>query len=141
MDGLNRYTGMGNLGADPELRVTAGGSALLKLNVACTTSYLDKSNTRQEQTEWVRCTVFGKRAEGLAKILSKGDRIYFEGRLQTSSYEKDGEKRYSTEVVVSDVLLAGGGNRSNDAPTTRATRAPVAEQNPMEGDDDSAIPF
>ncbi len=136
-DGLNRFTGMGNLGGDPELKVTAGGNAVLKLNVACTNSYLDKSNTRQEQTEWVRCTVFGKRAEGLAKILNKGDRIYFEGRLQTSSYEKDGEKRYSTEVVVSDVLLAGGGSRGGDAP--RATRT-TAPPNPMEGGDDE-IPF
>ncbi len=115
MDGLNRYTGIGNLGADPELRVSASGVSTLKLNVACTTSYLDKDNNRQEVTEWVRSTVFGKRADGLAKILKKGDRIYFEGALKTSSYEKDGEKKYSTEVVVSNVILSGGGKGKSDA--------------------------
>ncbi len=109
-EGLNRFTGIGNLGADPELKVTAGGQALLRLNVACSHSFVKKdSNERTEVTEWVRGTVFGKRAEGLAKILKKGDRIFFEGRLHTSSYEKDGEKRYSTEINVDNVILAGGG--------------------------------
>ena len=107
-EGLNKVMLFGNLGADPELRVTPGGQAVLKLRLACTESYLDRNNTRQERTEWVSVTVWGKRGEGLAKILHKGDRIFVEGRLQTSSYEKDGEKRYRTEVVASNVLLGGG---------------------------------
>lgn len=107
-EGLNRWQGIGNLGSDPELRVTPGGQSVLKLRLACTESYLDKANVRQERTEWASITVWGKRGEGLAKILGKGDRIYVEGSMRTSSYEKDGEKRYRTEIVASNVILNGG---------------------------------
>lgn len=108
-DGLNRATLLGNLGGDPELRSTQSGMSILKLSLATTTSYLDAQKVRQERTEWHKISVFGKRAEGLHKILSKGDRIYVEGEIRTSSYEKDGEKRWSTEIAASDVKLCGGG--------------------------------
>ncbi len=107
-EGLNKVLLLGNLGADPELRVTPGGQAVLKLRLATTESYLDRSNTRQERTEWHRVTIWGKRGEALAKFLTKGERIFIEGRIQTSSYEKNGEKRYSTEVIANNVILAGG---------------------------------
>src|SRR5579862_2480513 len=106
-EGLNKVMLLGNLGADPELKVTAGGQALLKLRLATTESYLDKSNTRQERTEWHSITVWGKRGEALAKILAKGSSIFIEGGLRTSSYEKDGEKRYRTDIVANNVILAG----------------------------------
>jgi single-strand DNA-binding protein len=108
-EGLNRVMLFGNLGADPELRVTPGGQAILKLRLATNESYLDKNNVRQERTEWHRVTVWGRRAEALGKILTKGDSIFIEGRLQTSSYEKNGEKRYSTEIVASNIVLPGRG--------------------------------
>lgn len=108
-EGLNKVMLLGNLGADPELRMTAGGQAILKLRLATTESYLDKSNTRQERTEWHSVTVWGKRGEALAKILAKGSNIFIEGSLRTSSYEKDGEKRYRTEIVANNILLTGGG--------------------------------
>jgi single-strand DNA-binding protein len=113
-EGLNRVMLLGNLGADPELRVTAGGQAVLKLRIATTESYLDRNNTRQEKTEWHSVTMWGKRGEALAKILTKGDRIFVEGGLRTSSYEKDGEKRYRTEVNATNVILGGrGGGGAN----------------------------
>jgi len=108
-EGLNKVMLLGNLGADPELKVTQGGQAVLKLRLATTESYLDRNNTRQERTEWHRVTLWGKRAEALAKFLTKGERIFVEGRISTSSYEKDGEKRYSTEVVANNIILAGRG--------------------------------
>jgi single-strand DNA-binding protein len=108
-EGLNRVMLLGNLGADPELRVTPGGQAVLKLRLATNESYLDKNNVRQERTEWHRVTIWGRRAEALGKILTKGDSLFIEGRIQTSSYEKNGEKRYSTEVVATNVVLAGRG--------------------------------
>jgi single-strand DNA-binding protein len=114
-EGLNKVLLLGNLGADPELRVTPGGQAVLKLRLATTESYLDRSNTRQERTEWHRVTVWGKRGEALAKFLTKGDRIFVEGRIQTSSYEKNGEKRYSTDIIANNILLAGGGRRGAGA--------------------------
>jgi single-strand DNA-binding protein len=108
-EGLNRVMLMGNLGNDPELRVTAGGQSILKLRLATTESYLDKNNTRQERTDWHNVTVWGKRGEALSKILSKGSTIFVEGRIQTSSYEKNGEKRYSTDIVANNIILAGRG--------------------------------
>jgi single-strand DNA-binding protein len=116
-EGLNRVMLLGNLGADPELKVTPGGQAVLKLRLATTENYLDRNNVRQERTEWHRITLWGKRGEALGKFLAKGDRIFVEGRLQTSSYEKNGEKRYSTEVVATNIILSGGGRgRSEGAP-------------------------
>jgi single-strand DNA-binding protein len=115
-EGLNRVMLLGNLGADPELRVTPGGQAVLKLRLATNETYLDRSNVRQERTEWHRVTVWGRRAEALGKILQKGDSLFVEGRIQTSSYEKNGEKRYSTEVVANNIVLAGGRGRAEGAP-------------------------
>ena len=108
-EGLNRVMLLGNLGADPELQVTPGGQAVLKLRLATNETYLDRNNVRQERTEWHRVTLWGKRGEALGKFLTKGDRLFVEGRLQTSSYEKNGEKRYSTEVVANNIILSGGG--------------------------------
>jgi single-strand DNA-binding protein len=120
-EGLNRVMLLGNLGADPELRVTPGGQAILKLRLATNESYLDRNNVRQERTEWHRVTVWGRRAEALGKILQKGDSLFVEGRLQTSSYEKNGEKRYSTEVVANNVVLSGRG-RGEGAPAREGTK-------------------
>ncbi len=116
-EGLNSVTLLGNLGADPELKVTPSGQAILKLRLATTESYLDKENTRQERTEWHSVTVFNKRAEGLAKILKKGERILVLGGIRTSSYEKDGEKRYRTEIVANNILLngSGGGDKTKQS--------------------------
>ena len=108
-EGLNKVLLLGNLGADPELKVTAGGQAILKLRLATTESYLDKSNTRQERTEWHSITVWGKRGEALSRILAKGSSIFVEGSIRTSSYEKDGEKRYRTEIVANNIILSGRG--------------------------------
>src|ERR1700722_12050453 len=165
-EGLNRVMLLGNLGADPELRVTPGGQAILKLRLATNETYLDKNNVRQERTEWHRVTVWGRRAEGLGKILKKGDTLFIEGRLQTSSYEKNGEKRYSTEVVANNVVLPGsgrgrgaargegggartggeGGEREGGAPARPQRDAPEAALDDFDpggppGGNDDDIPF
>jgi single-strand DNA-binding protein len=138
-EGLNRVLLLGNLGADPELRVTAGGQAVLKLRLATTETYLDKSNTRQERTEWHSVTLWGKRGEALAKFLAKGERIFVEGSLRTSSYEKDGEKRYRTEVIASNVILSGRG-KDNAAGEARA-RGAADDFGGDAGGGDNDIPF
>lgn len=118
--GLNRVLLLGNLGADPELRVTQGGQQVLKMRLATSESYLDRNRERQERTEWHSVVIWGKRAEALERIISKGSRIHVEGSLKTSSYEdRDGNKRYKTEVVASNIILCGGerggGGRSRDS--------------------------
>jgi single-strand DNA-binding protein len=136
-EGMNRVTLFGNIGADPEFRVTPGGQGILKIRLATNENYLDKNNVRQERTEWHRITVWGKRAEALSKFLAKGQQLLVEGRLQTSSYEKNGEKRYSTDIVADKVVLAGGKRSgSSEAPAQDNTDAEPAK---VLGSDD--IPF
>ena len=109
-EGLNRVMLLGNLGADPELRVTSGGQSVLKLRLATSETYLDKNRVRQERTEWHSVVVWGKRAEALGKFLTKGSRLFIEGGLRTSSYDdKEGNKKYRTEIVASNIILSGSG--------------------------------
>jgi single-strand DNA-binding protein len=119
-EGLNRVMLLGNLGADPELKVTQGGQAVLKLRMATTETYLDKGGQKQERTEWHRVTVWGRRGEALSKFLRKGDVIFVEGRLQTSSYEKNGEKRYSTDVIAVNVVLPSSGRGRGEGQAVRS---------------------
>jgi single-strand DNA-binding protein len=113
-DGLNLVYAMGHLGQDPELRVTQSGQSVMTLNIACNESWLDKNRVRQEKVEWVRCVIWGRRAEALSKFLRKGDKIFIEGKLQTSSWEdREGIKRYKTEVVAKNVILGGSNNPRN----------------------------
>jgi single-strand DNA-binding protein len=131
-DGLNRWMGIGNLCADPELRITQSGEAVLKLRLACNESYLDKSGSRQERCEYLNITLFGKRGEALSKFLTKGERLFVEGRIQTSSYEKDGEKRYRTEVIATNVILSGGGKRNGgSAPADEGGAEPDPWEQPQ----------
>jgi single-strand DNA-binding protein len=116
-EGLNRVFLLGNLGQDPELRMTSGGSAVLKMRLATTESYLDKNRVRQERTEWHSVVIWGRRAEALSKFLTKGSRLFVEGGLRTSSYDdREGNKRYRTEVVAQNIVLAGGGGRGGGGP-------------------------
>jgi single-strand DNA-binding protein len=108
-DGLNKVMLLGSLGADPELRYTNGGQAVLNIRLATTESYLDKDKVRKERTDWHSVTVWGKRGEALAKILVKGSTIFVEGSIRTSSYDdKDGNKRYKTEINANNIILTGG---------------------------------
>ena len=114
-DGLNRATLLGNLGDDPDLRTAQNGKSLLKFSVATSQSWIDReSGERKERTEWHRVVIWGKRGEGLAKILIKGSRVYIEGEIRTQRYEdKEGVTKYSTEIVAQNILLAGGARRSS----------------------------
>lgn len=148
-EGLNRVMLIGNLGQDPELRYTQSGQAVLNLRLATNESFLNRDNERQERTEWHTVTIWGKRGEALNKILSKGKQLFVEGRLQTRSWEdKQGAKRYTTEVVATNVvLLGGGGGRGgaggfDDGPPPHNDRdegMPSGGRGPSHDDDD--IPF
>lgn len=123
MAGINKVIIIGRLGNDPEVRYTPSGSAVAKFSVATSEEWKDKNTgEKKERTEWHRITAWGKLGEICGEYLSKGRQVYVEGRLQTSSYDdKDGVKRYSTEIVASDVQFLGskesGGGRSGGGGT------------------------
>ena len=110
MGSVNKVILVGNLGRDAELRYTPGGAAVATLNMATTEVWNDKGGQRQEKTEWHRIVLWGKTAESLNEYLTKGKQIYVEGRLQTRQWDdKDGNKRYTTEIRGDRVVLLGGG--------------------------------
>src|SRR5258708_6495559 len=114
MGSVNKVILVGNLGREAELRYRRGGAAVATLNMATTENWTDKSGQKQEKTEWHRVVFWGKVAESLTEYLTKGKQIYIEGRLETRQWnDKDGNKRYTTEIKGDKiVLLGGGGGRS-----------------------------
>src|SRR5262245_36164619 len=110
--GVNKVILVGHLGADPDMRYTPSGQGVCEMRVATSESWNDKNGQRQERTEWHRIVVWGKRAEVCSKYLAKGRQVYIEGRIQTRNYDdKEGNKRYITEIIASDVQFLGGGGR------------------------------
>ncbi|PID58559.1 single-stranded DNA-binding protein [candidate division KSB3 bacterium] len=163
---LNKVQIIGRLGRDPELRYTASGQAVATLNVATDHRYQDQStNEWKENTEWHRVVAWGRLAEIAGEYLSKGGQVYIEGRLQTRSWDdRDGNKRYTTEIIVRDMILLGSrgdaGRGANypphpaemiEGPTSTAssrssgnvqagpthTGAPIVKEEPLDDD----IPF
>lgn len=143
---MNKAIIMGRLGQDPELRHTAGGQAVCNLSVA-TSSYTGKGDDRKELTEWHKVVVWGNQAEACGNYLAKGREVLVEGRIQTSSWEdKDGVKRYKTEIVAHHVQFIGGrgDERKQEAvPGVKREPEPVDDKPSLPGmdDDGSEFPF
>ncbi|MBX0327130.1 single-stranded DNA-binding protein [Oscillochloris sp. ZM17-4] len=140
---LNKVQMTGYLGADPEMRYTAQGSAVTNFRVASSRSWKDKEGTQHDDTEWFRIVAWDKLGEICNQYLTKGTRVYVEGRLQTRKYtDRDGVDRYTSEVIAQDmIILSPRGERgpvpdaddsfdeSEDAPSApsaTARRAPAA---------------
>ncbi|MDY0312073.1 MAG: single-stranded DNA-binding protein [Desulfobacterales bacterium] len=147
MSGVNKVIIVGRLGRDPEVRYTPDGTAVTNLSVATSLEWKDKNTgEKKEKTEWHRVVVFRKLAELCGEYLSKGRQVYVDGRLQTRSWEKDGQTHYTTEIIANDVQFlggrdaAGGGGNAALPQNLEETYGPIggpAQNGP--GDDD--IPF
>lgn len=109
MSGLNKVMLIGRLGSDPELRYTPDGTAVANFSIATSEEWKDKnSGEKKERTEWHRIVAWRKLGEICGEYLAKGKQVYVEGRIQTRSWEdKDGNKRYTTEIVASDIQFLG----------------------------------
>jgi single-strand DNA-binding protein len=150
---LNLVTLIGNLGRDAELRYTQNGTAVSSFSIATTDVWYDKNEQKQERTEWHRIVLWGKSAESLQDYLTKGKSISVVGSLQTRDWEdKDGIKRYTTEVKAQRIVLLGGGESSGGNGRRRSRRAEqdeysqddrLADEPPQDPPtrDDSDIPF
>jgi len=143
---INKVILVGNLGKDPEVRFTPNGQAIAKFSVATTEKWKDQQGQLQERTEWHNVVVWGKQAETCGQYLSKGRQVFVEGRIQTRNYDdKDGNKRYITEIVAQNVKFlgggggGGGGGRSAGGGDPGFGVPPGEDMGPGGGDDD--IPF
>ncbi len=149
--GINKVILVGNLGQDPETRTTPGGTTVTNIRIATTDSWTDKaSGEKKESTEWHSVVLWSRLGEIAAEYLRKGSQVYIEGRLQTRKWQdKQGNDRYTTEIVASDMQMLGGRGGGGGAPQeTRDTRepssrgasmAPAGGGSAAEFDDD--IPF
>ena len=108
--GVNKVILVGNLGNDPDVKYTQGGMAITTLSVATTSVRKDRDGNQQEKTEWHRVKLFGKLGEIAGEYLKKGRQVYIEGRLEYGSYEKDGVKHYTTDIVADEMQMLGGGD-------------------------------
>ena len=106
--GVNKVIPVGNLGNDPDVKYTQGGMAITTLSLATTSVRKDRDGNNQEKTEWHRVKVFGKTAETAQRYLTKGSQVYIEGRLEYGSYDKDGVKHYTTDIICDDMQMLGG---------------------------------
>jgi single-strand DNA-binding protein len=114
MASVNKVILVGNLGKDPEVRFTPSGQAVAKFPIATTDSWMDQEGKRQERTEWHNIVVWGKQAENCGQYLAKGRQVYIEGAIRSRSYDdKEGNKRYITEIVAQRVQFLGGGGRGS----------------------------
>ena len=151
--GLNKVLLMGNLGRDPEVRFTTGGTSVANFSIATNESWKDKNGQLQEKTEWHRIVVWGKLAELCGEYLKKGRQAFIEGRLQTREWtDKEGKKNYSTEIVANNVQFiggrpegagaaAGGNSASGGAPRENNGPPPPNDDAPPPGVGGDDIPF
>ena len=138
MAGVNKVILVGNLGADPEVRYTPGGTAVANFRIATTESYKNKEGVKEDKTEWHRIVTFGKLAEICGEYLHKGKQVYVEGRIQTSQWDdKEGNKRYTTEIVCNQMQMLGRVGDKGSVPAG----APEVEAEPAGGTKEDTADF
>ncbi len=144
--GINKVILVGNLGNDPETRYMPSGGAVTNISIATSKSWKDKdSGEQKERTEWHRVVFFNRLAEIAGEYLKKGSKVYVEGELRTRSYDKDGQKHYSTEIIANEMQMLDSRGGGGMAPTTgggaEASSPPQDFGPPPAEDFDDDIPF
>jgi single-strand DNA-binding protein len=149
---LNKVMLIGNVGTEPEIKTTSGGSKVAKFTLATNRTYNDRSGQRQEKTEWHRITAWERVAELIEQYVHKGDRLYVEGSIEYSQTEDDsGKPRYWTDIIVRDMVMLGGSGQGGgggnfergERSMSRGRPAPApqpAQSSPFDADDDD-LPF
>lgn len=149
MSGVNKVILVGRLGKDPEVRHLESGAAVANFSIATTETYKDKQGNRQEQTEWHNIVLWRGLAEIAEKYLTKGNLIYIEGKLKTRNWQdKDGNTRYTTEVVGDNMTMLGSKNEGNNSSSSNSSQeAPSGNSNrnekkvDLEEDESDDLPF
>ncbi|MFA6455980.1 MAG: single-stranded DNA-binding protein [Bacteroidota bacterium] len=137
---LNKVQLIGNLGKDPELKYTPSGVAVATFSIATSESWKDQEGNQQEKTEWHNIVAWRKLAEICGEYLKKGKKVYLEGKLQTRNYEKDGIKRYVTEIVADQLIMLDGGSGGGNRGANNNSSSESAPQQ-MDAPKDDDLPF
>jgi len=142
---VNKVILIGRLGKDPEIRYTQGGNAVANFSLATDESYKNNDGEKVKRVEWHSIVVWGNSVENFVQpYIHKGDLVYLEGKLQTRSWDdKDGNKKYTTEINVTDIkgLVTSGNSDAQPKPQTKTTNKPQTRQAAPAEDDSSDIPF
>ncbi len=139
MAGVNKVILVGNVGTDPELRYTPSGKAVANFSLATNEQWTNKDGGKEERTEWHRVVAWGRLGEICGEYLSKGSQVYIDGKIQTRAWEdKDGNKRYTTEIIAQTMQMLGGTSRKEGEASSPEERHPVEEPISIPDDD---IPF
>ncbi len=139
---VNKVILVGNLGKDPEVRFTNSGSAVARFPIATSEVWNDRDGNRQERTEWHNIIVWGKQGEHCGQYLAKGRQVYVEGSIRNRSYDdKNGNKRYVTEIVAQRVQFLGGGGGTRLAQQTESAPADEAQSSGGQPPIDDDVPF
>lgn len=144
MAGINKVILVGNLGKDPEVKSLDGGRKVATFTLATTETYKNKNGERVDQTEWHNIVYWGSIVDVIEKYLRKGSQIYLEGKIRTRSYDdKEGNKRYITEIVGDQMTMLGSANRSGGSPSAEPAVAAVSESGSFSAASDAAddLPF
>jgi single-strand DNA-binding protein len=143
MAGINKAILIGRLGSDPEVRYTPSGVAVANFSIATSEEWKDKdSGEKRERTEWHRIVAWRKLGEICGEYLSKGRQVYIEGRIQTRDWEdKDGNKRYTTEIVATDVQFLGGRDSGSGDRTVSNASTSDFQGSSVQAPEDDDIPF
>lgn len=139
---LNRVMLIGNLGKDPEVRFTPGGRAVARFPLATSEMWNDAEGQRQERTEWHNIVVWGKQAETCGQYLAKGRQVFIEGSIRSRQYDdKDGNKRYITEIIAQRVQFLGGRGEGGGGSRGGGGGGGGDDMPPMPTPEDDDIPF
>lgn len=138
MSSVNKCIFVGRVGKQPEVRFTQGGQAVANFSIACNEKYKGKDGSDKETTTWVRISVWGKLAELCGQYLSPGKLVYVEGKMQNREYEKDGQKKQSTEIVAREVVFLSS---PKDRPQSSSAQDDGFGATPVPFNDSEDLPF
>jgi len=147
MSDLNQCNFIGRIGRDPEIKYTQDGTAIANFSIAVSESWKSKDGQKKEKIEWVRCVAWRKLAEIIGEYVHKGQQIFVSGKFTSREWERDGIKRYISEIVVNDMQMLGGRSQSDVADKSKPVQKPENDYQNVETQtggssiDDSGIPF
>ena len=140
--GINKVILIGNVGKDPEIKRLDSGLVIANFPLATSETYLNKNNEKVTNTEWHNIALFKNQAEVAEKYVKKGDPLYIEGRIRTRSWDdKDGNKRYFTEVVGLNMQMLGGGKKTDDTSVSQSNQVTESEGATGIPEDEDDLPF